>query len=192
MGFPGSLRNDLPNRDLPQSRAVLVSLRLLTILFVILAPVGFSLHAWTWQPDHGLDRPAPQMAWYQLELLYRQAADSLLEEIATHPQQPVTLAAGDVGVLGYFTHAKILDTVGLISPQSTQYYPTDPAYYVINYAIPPALILDNQPEFIVILEVYGRAGLLQDPRFWQTYELRQKISSDIYGSDGLLIFKKKR
>ena len=152
-GFSWVLEKRFPSRGMPQSRAVLVSLRLLTVLFVILAPVGFSLHAWTWQPDHGLDRPAPQMAWYQLELLYRQAAGILQEEIALHPQQPITLAAGDVGVLGYFTHAKILDTVGLISPQSTQYYPTDPDYYVINYAIPPALILDYQTEFIVILEV---------------------------------------
>ena len=46
------------------------------------------------------------------------------------------LAAGDVGVLGYFTNAVILDTVGLNSPVSMQYYPLPPDQLVTNYAIP--------------------------------------------------------
>jgi hypothetical protein len=62
---------------------------------------------------------------------------------------------------------------------------------VINYAIPPDLILDEQPDFVVILEVYGRAGLLRDGRFWEQYRLRRKIPTDIYGSDGLLILERK-
>jgi hypothetical protein len=95
-----------------------------------------------------------------------------------------------VGVLGYDTGVRILDTVGLNSLQSTSYYPLDPAYYAINYAIPPQLILDTRPDFIVILEVYGRLGLLKSPLFWQLYTLRQKIPTDIYGSDGLLVFER--
>ncbi|MBN1146716.1 MAG: hypothetical protein JXA78_05635 [Anaerolineales bacterium] len=160
------------------------------LLFVILAPTLLSLRDWRLHPDHGLARPAPDMAWYQLELLYRQAAEALIPEMNRSAQKP-SLAAGDVGVLGFYTQARILDTVGLNSPQSTQYYPLDPDFYVINYAIPPDLILDTLPDYIVILEVYGRAGLLKDQRFWQNYELRQKIPTDIYGSDGMLIFERK-
>ena len=48
------------------------------------------------------------MAFIQLELLYRQAADYLAPRLT--PQS--VLAAGDVGVLGYYTPARILDTVG--------------------------------------------------------------------------------
>jgi hypothetical protein len=81
--------------------------------------------------------------------------------------------------------------VGLISPKASTYYPLDPKFYVINYAIPPQLILDSQPDYIVILEVYGRNGLLIDPRFQSVYTLQEKIPTDIYGSDGLLIFKKR-
>jgi len=160
-------------------------------LFVVLAPLGLSLRDWQIHPDHGLDRPAPEMAWYKLELLYRQAADLLAPEMAVRGGKPPLLAAGDVGVLGFYTPARILDTVGLNSPQSTRYYPLDPAYYVINYAIPPDLILDERPDYVVILEVYGREGLLKDPRFWASYSLRQKIPTDIYGSDGLLILERK-
>lgn len=165
--------------------------RLVIAFLVVLVPSLLSLRDWQLHPDHGLDRPAPEMAWYKLELLYRQAAEILAPEIQKYGGQTPTLAAGDVGVLGFYTGARILDTVGLNSPQSTRYYPLDPAYYVINYAIPPQLILDSRPDFIVILEVYGRAGLLKDPLFWQLYTLRQKIPADIYGSDGLLILERK-
>jgi hypothetical protein len=163
------------------------------VFMVILAPTLLSLRDWTLHPDHGPDRPAPAMAWYQLELVYRRAADLLAPEISKRQQageNPV-LAAGDVGVLGFYTGANILDTVGLNSPVSTRYYPADPSIYVGNYAVPPDLILDQKPDYIVILEVYGRGGLLIDSRFWQAYSLREKIATDIYTSDGMLILEKK-
>jgi hypothetical protein len=162
---------------------------LLMLIFVVFAPFILSLRDWKLHPSHGLDRPAPEMAWYQLELLYRQAA----EEIVSEPLEtgiPIrTLAAGDVGVLGFFTGMRILDTVGLNSPLATSYYPLDPSFYAINYAIPPQLILDSRPDVIVILEIYGRNGLLKDPAFWQLYRLRKVIPTDIYGSDGMLILE---
>ncbi len=158
-------------------------------VFIVLLPCLLMLRDWRWKPDHGIQRPAPEMAWYQLELLYRQAADSLWNDLYTQNPTPV-LAAGDVGVLGYFTGATILDTVGLNSPISTQYYPLPEALYITNYAIPPDLILDQQPDFIVIMEVYGRAGLLKDAVFQQEYRLREKIPTDIYTSDGMLIFER--
>ena len=167
-------------------------LQVLLAVFVVAMPVMLSLREWRLHPDHGPDRPAPEMAWFKLELLYRQAADELKAEIQQAPGNPPTLAAGDVGVLGFFTGARILDTVGLNSPQSTGYYPLDPALYVITYAISPDLILDNQPDYVVILEVYGREGLLKDPRFWEQYDLRRKIPTDVYGSDGLLIMERKK
>lgn len=164
--------------------------RLGAALIVVIVPLLLISQEWVIHPDHGLRQPAPNMAWYQLELLYRRAADSLAPEIKEMSELPV-LAAGDVGVLGYYTPARILDTVGLNSPQSTHYYPLDANFYAINYAIPPDLILDQQPDYIVILEVYGRKGLLPDPRFQAAYVLREKIPTDIYGSDGMLIFEQK-
>ena len=60
---------------------------------------------------------------------------------------------------------------------------------MINYAIPTALILDQRPDWIVILEVYGRRTFLPDPRFQSSYRLVEKIPTALYGSDGLLIFQ---
>lgn len=155
---------------------------------LVVAP-AFLLTAlgWTLHPDHGPDRPAPEMAYIQLELLYRQAAERLAGEI--RPSE--VLAAGDIGTLGYFTGARMLDTVGLVSPQAVAYYPLPESMYVINYAVPPGLILDEAPDFLVILEVYGREGLLKDPRFHARYELMDLIPTDMYGSEeGMLIYRR--
>jgi hypothetical protein len=156
------------------------------LIVAILIPLGLSLRDWNLHPDHGLDRPAPEMAWYKLELLYQEAA----KIVTPYTNQDSVLAAGDVGVLGYYTGVKILDTVGLNSAKTLDYYPLNPSYYVINYAIPPDLIIDNQPDLVVILEVYGRAGLLKDPRFLEDYHQIAKLPTDIYGSDGMLIFQR--
>lgn len=147
----------------------------------------FSLNAWVAQPDHGPSRPAPEMAWHQLELLYEQVGRDLAERGAT-PQTVV--AAGDVGALGYYSNARILDTVGLMSPEASAYYPLDPALYVINYAVAPHFILDYQPDYVVVLEVYGRKGLFVHEDFLRAYTLIQKIETDIYGSDGLLVWQR--
>ncbi|MBI3361889.1 MAG: hypothetical protein HY023_12350 [Chloroflexi bacterium] len=154
------------------------------------ASAGFmllSLNAWTLHPDHGPDRPAPQMAWHQLELLYERVGRELAPEV----DRQTTIAAGDVGALGYFSGARILDTVGLMSPEATAYYPLPASDYVINYAIPADLILDRRPEYVVILEVYGRNTLLRNPRFAAEYALIEIIPADIYGSEGMLIFHRK-
>lgn len=145
------------------------------------------LSEWRLHPDHGPNRPAPEMAFIKLELLYRQAA----EEIAPRLSGQSTLAAGDVGVLGFYTPARILDLVGLNSPEALQYYPLDKEYYVINYAVAPEMILDQKPDALIILEAYGRLGLLQDARFISSYELEQTIPTDMYGSQGMLIYWKK-
>ncbi len=154
---------------------------------LLVLPLGGNLSEWTLHPDHGPDRPAPNMAYIKLELLYRQAADQIRSELSGDS----VLAAGDVGVLGYYTPARILDTVGLNSPEALQYYPLDAALYEINYAIPPQLILDKQPDVLVALEVYGRKGLFADADFLTAYQPASVIPTDMYGSDGLLIFQKK-
>lgn len=154
-------------------------------------PVGLfallSLLAWTARPDHGPSEPAPQMAWHQLELYYRQVGLGLAPRLTASS----VVAAGDVGALGYYSNARILDTVGLMSPEATAYFPLDPALYTISYAIPPRLILDQEPDYVVFLEVYGRLGLLRDPQFLADYQLFQYIDTDIYGSHGLLVYQRR-
>ena len=157
---------------------------LLLALFTV-AALATTLNAWELHPDHGPDRPAPEMAWFKLEQLYAQAADVVCAQAVPGD----TLCAGDIGVLGYRTRMHILDTVGLVTPEATRHYPADPGIYVTNYAIPADLVLAFDPDYIVVLEVYGRRGFLADPRFQDRYLLLEKLDTDIYGSDGMLVFK---
>ncbi|MGD2251907.1 MAG: hypothetical protein PVF70_03215 [Anaerolineales bacterium] len=148
------------------------------------AALALTLTGWTLRPNHGPTRPSPKMAYIELELLYRQVAHSLQEQ--AHPGD--ILAAGDIGTLGYWSELHIIDTVGLISPQAAQYYPLPDSAYVINYAIPTDLILDLGPDWLVILEAYGRETLLKDPEFQQAYALHERFPTDIYGSRDMLVF----
>ena len=159
------------------------------IFFTIFLPTLLIFPTWNLHPDHGQDRLAPEMAYIQLELHYEKAAD-FLKAHSPIPLHQITIAAGDVGVLGYRTNAKILDTVGLNSPQTLAYYPLATEMYVINYAIPTQLILDELPEYVIMLEVYGRKTLLASKEFLSSYRLIYQIDTDIYGSKGLLIFEK--
>lgn len=154
-------------------------------LLTLLGLIG-SLSAWTLRPDHGPTRPAPEMAFIQLELLYEQAAEQLSEVI----QPGEVLAAADIGTLGYHSPGEIFDLLGLISPKASTYYPLPESAYAINYAVPSELVADVRPEFIVILEVYGRNTLLKDDQFRLDYELLSELRTEIYGSDGLLIFRR--
>jgi hypothetical protein len=181
-----ALGNDLARSLAARSRGsrrgswvAVVPLALFTTLALICTLNGWEIH-----PDHGPDRPAPEMAWFELELLYGQAADFLLT--TAHPGD--TLCAGDIGVLGYRTGLRVLDTVGLVTPASSAYYPADPAIYVTNYAIPADLVKGLNPNYVVILEVYGRLGLLPDPGFRSSYSLLNSVDTDIYGSEGMLVF----
>lgn len=160
---------------------------LLKLVFLFVIPTFLVSQAWTLYPDHGIHHPAPKMAWYKLELLYRQAAEIINHQSSF--QNNIVIAAGDVGVLGYYTQTRILDTVGLNSVLTLKYYPVDEKYYVINYAIPPKLITDQKPDYVVFLEVYGRKSLLKDPQFLSSYHLIARLDTDIYGSQGLLIYR---
>lgn len=173
----------------PGPRGQVRSLSRLLLLGVL--PLFSLLYSWTPHPDHGLDRAAPEMAYIKLELDYLKAAHQINMLIPEQKRSNSVIAAGDVGVLGYITGAKILDTVGLNSPETLEYYPLDPDLYEINYAVSPELILDKKPEYFVTQEVYIRHGLLTMDQFWQAYELILEIPNDIYGSDGMLIFQKK-
>lgn len=151
-----------------------------------------SIGGW-WIPDHGPTLPAPRMAYIKLELTYLQAADRLRGDANAE----TLIAAGDIGAIGYATGARIYDTLGLITPDARRYYPVPPGALVppLPYAIPAQLILDAQPDFIVIVEAYGRNTFLQDSGFQAQYERVEKIESDAtrdYQSEGMLIFRRVR
>ncbi|MEO0561508.1 MAG: hypothetical protein AAF125_05320, partial [Chloroflexota bacterium] len=143
---------------------------------------GTSLNHWVITPDHGPQRPAPEMAWHVIELNYRTVGNMLREEYGVTSDTPV--AAADIGAVGYYSQANIIDTVGLITPAFADYYPFDEALLAEgqNYAVPPGLILSTQPEYFVTMEGFVREGLLTMPDFTDNYTLIEEIPMDVYGS----------
>ncbi len=151
-----------------------------------------SINGWTLHPDHGPDRPAPKMAWHAIELLYQRMGEHLRDDLGVTPQTRV--ASGDIGAVGYFSRATIVDTVGLVTPELTRYYPVDLALIAPdqNYAIPPQLIYDTQPDYLVTMEGFVRAGLAQQTQFRDEYTLITSYPFEFYGSAMQLYQKQTR
>jgi hypothetical protein len=140
---------------------------------------------WVLTPDHGPTNPAPTSAWHQLELHYQDVGTQLREEFGVTSETRV--ASADIGAVGYFSGATIIDTVGLVTPELTAYYPFDRDILVTNpdpqnYAVPPALILDTQPAYFVTMEGFVREGLATIPAFTETYTLVREIPLEYYGA----------
>lgn len=150
---------------------------------------AFSLNAWVLHPDHGPDRPAPEMAWHKIELLYQQVGEQLRDAYGV--DSATLVGAGDIGAIGYFSGARILDTVGLVTPEVTAYYPIERGLLIpgANYAVPPQLILDYRPEYLVVMESFVRNGLAQDPRFAMRYVQERFIPTDFYGT-GMILYRR--
>ncbi|MBE2182701.1 MAG: hypothetical protein IAE89_04675 [Anaerolineae bacterium] len=140
-----------------------------------------SLNAWTLHPTHGANRPAPQMAWHEIELLYRQMGEYLRDDLGV--TAATRIASADIGAIGFFSSAIIVDTVGLVTPELRDYYPVDLALIVEgqNYAIPPQLIHDTRPDFLVTMEAFIRYGLAQQAEFLEQYTLIREIPTGFYG-----------
>ncbi len=152
--------------------------------------LGTSLNAWTLHPTHGADRPAPEMAWHEIELLYEQIGTELRDEHGVTPQ--VRVGSADIGAVGYFSRATIVDTVGLVTPELSRYYPV-PSDLIApdqNYAIPPRLILDTQPAYLVTMEGFVRQGLEQNAEFRADYELIEEIPTGFYGT-GMRLYRRR-
>ncbi len=158
--------------------------------FIGLVWVFTSINGWMLHPDHGWDRPAPRMAWHEIELLYQQVGTMLRDEYGVTPETRV--ASADIGAVGYFSRAVIVDTVGLVTPELRQYYPFDPALLAEgqNYAIPPALIRDTAPEYLVTMEGFIRNGLAGEDWFNEQYAVIREIPVEFYGA-AMLVFTRR-
>ncbi len=111
----------------------------------------------------------------------------MLDPIVT----PATvIAAPEIGALGYYCDATILDTVGLVSPQAIPFNPVDPSLAGSNYAVPEPVVHAFMPDYVVALEIFIRRTLLPSERFHSAYDLLMRLETRAWGTDGLLVFRR--
>lgn len=150
--------------------------------------LALALTALNWGRDRSRPLLLPLNVWRAREDLYVQAAEILEASGA----QDALVAASEIGALGYACDCRILDTVGLVSPEAVRYYPIPEEALVSNYAIPVALISDLGPDYVVTLEVFIRKTLLADPDFRRDYTLVWEAPTDAFASRGLMVFARRR
>jgi arabinofuranosyltransferase len=100
------------------------------------------------------------------------------------------VAAPEVGALGYASNLRILDTVGLVSPAATRYYPLPESQVVTDNAIPAQLILDQRPDVVVTLDAFARRSLMTDAAFQDAYQLERSYPAHVWQSEELLLFRR--
>jgi hypothetical protein len=128
----------------------------------------------------------PKVVWTEREDLYRDAAERLRPLLKSGD----VVAATEIGALGYYCECLILDTVGLVSPEALKYYPLPTSMYSVNYAVPPDLIRDTAPAYVVSLDVFVDRSLISAPWFTQQYHLVEQLDADAFGSTSLLIYRR--
>jgi arabinofuranosyltransferase len=126
----------------------------------------------------------PRIVATEREDLYREAAKFLRPRL----QPGAIVAASEIGALGYYCDCRILDTVGLVSPETIRYYPLPPELYVVNYAVPPRLVRDAAPDYLVSLDVFIRKSLAEADWFRRDYEVVWAADTEVFGSRRLLVF----
>ena len=124
--------------------------------------------------------------WNEREDLYRDAAEHLRPQLKSGD----VVAAPEIGALGYYCDCRILDTVGLVSPEALKYYPLPTSMYSVNYAVPPDLIRDTAPAYVVSLDVFVDRSLISAPWFPQQYHLVEQLDAAAFGSTSLLIYRR--
>ena len=103
-----------------------------------------------------------QVVHFQSQAIY---ADEVLKPVAFYLKSKVdptfqTVAAEDIGHIGYYSGCRILDRDGLVSPEAVPY--NREGRYL-------ELILDTAPDWVGVTVGSPTSGFLDDPRFTEKY-----------------------
>ena len=100
------------------------------------------------------------------------------------------MAVPEIGAFGYVSGARILDTVGLVSPEAMPYYPLPSDQLLGDNAVPLALVRDRQPAYVVALDQFVRRSLQPSPWFRERYALVARYPAHVWLSDEVLVYRR--
>jgi hypothetical protein len=85
--------------------------------------------------------------------VYQYAAIARWLNARARPTERVCLS--EIGALGYYYHGRVLDGLGLVSPEALRYQPTALRSSPLRGAVPPALVHDLRPEYVVSMDIFA-------------------------------------
>jgi len=101
--------------------------------------------------------------------VYQYAAIARWLNDRVRPTERVCLS--EIGTLGYYYHGRVLDGLGLVSPEALRYQPTALRSSPLYGALPRALVHDLRPEYVVSMDIFAEDLFFVDPWFQQHYAL---------------------
>jgi hypothetical protein len=145
--------------------------RILRTVWIMLAALAAAVHLWGFRPYEPSGR----------EGVYGQAVEEL------SPAKSDVLAAPEIGAIGYFSRARILDTSGLVSPEALPFL----AHRIgAGGAIPPGLLAALTPRFVISLSFFLRPLTAADPMALDGYHLRARYPAFAFGrADEVLVYQ---
>ena len=125
---------------------------------------------------------------------YRDAA----RWINSHAPLGSTVLAAEIGALGYYTPAWIIDAAGLVTPEAVRHLPVAPERRLAPEvgAIPRGLVQDTRPDYVVTLPVFAAKSLLDWPWFLEHYDRVHEVDVGpsprirLWGGRSILIFQR--
>ena len=105
-----------------------------------------------------------------------------------------TVAAAEIGALGWFWHGRILDGCGLVSPQAIPFLPV-PAAARPDFRtspIPAGLVEGERPEFVVSMPLFVATTLQRSREFMRDYRLIAEVPlpKRVWGADAVLVYRR--
>jgi hypothetical protein len=99
------------------------------------------------------------------------------------------VALPEIGVFGYVTNARLLDLLGLVSPESTPFYPL-PNHQSADNAVSSELIQQSKPTYLVSLDQFLQPELVTSDWFCRDYQLVASFDARIWASTTVVVYQR--
>lgn len=110
-----------------------------------------------------------------------------------HFPQDTTVAAPEIGALGYYWKGRVLDTSGLVSPEALPFLPVpaDQQDSPVTGAISRNLVETLRPEAVATLDAFAKRSLLPSVAFHAAYDLvhKEPLPETIWNSPDVLVYR---